>query len=156
MASTLTCVDASPEMIALNHARLTAAGYPNVRYVEADLFAWRPEAQYDVVFFSFWLSHVPDNLFDSFWAMVSQALRSNGRAFLIDSLAAESSAARDQTIGVTDGMQERQLNDGRFFRVFKRYWGAKELSRRLEQLSWTARLHDTATYFVYGSTWPSV
>jgi demethylmenaquinone methyltransferase/2-methoxy-6-polyprenyl-1,4-benzoquinol methylase len=150
-ASTLTCVDASPEVIALNRARLTATGYPYIRYIEADLFTWQPEAKYDLVFFSFWLSHVPEDLFDSFWALVSQALRSNGRAFLIDSRAAESSQARDHTMFEVNGMQERRLNDGRSFRVFKRYWEAKELSRRLEQLSWTADLHDTPTYFVYGS-----
>jgi SAM-dependent methyltransferase len=36
-ASSLTAVDASPEMIALNRARVAQE---NVRYVEADLFAW--------------------------------------------------------------------------------------------------------------------
>lgn len=154
-ASTLTCVDASPEVTALNRARLTAAGYRHVRYIEADLFAWRPEAQYDLVFFSFWLSHVPEGLFDSFWAMVSGALRPNGRAFLIDSRAAESSTARDHRIPEADGIQERRLNDGRSFRIFKRYWEAEELSRCLEQISWTADLHDTRTYFVYGSARPT-
>ncbi len=154
-ASTLTCVDASPEVTALNQARLTAIGYRHIQYIQADLFAWQPEAKYDSVFFSFWLSHVPDDLFDSFWAMVSQALRPNGRAFLIDSRAAESSTARDHKLPEANGMQERRLNDSRSFRVFKRYWEAKELSPRLEQLSWTADLHDTPTYFVYGSACPT-
>jgi hypothetical protein len=30
-----------------------------VRFICADLFAWSPERRYDVVFFGFWLSHVP-------------------------------------------------------------------------------------------------
>ncbi|MGH9344792.1 MAG: class I SAM-dependent methyltransferase [Terriglobia bacterium] len=154
-ASTLTCVDASPEVIALNHARLTATGCQHVRYVEADIFAWRPEAKYDLIFFSFWLSHVPDDHFDNFWAIVSQALRPHGSAFLIDSRAAESSTARDHRIPEANGTQERRLNDGRSFRIFKQYWEAEELSRRLEQLSWTVDLHDTPTYFVYGSACPT-
>ncbi len=154
-ASTLTCVDASPEVIGLNQARLAAAGYRHARYIQADLFAWRPEGKYDVVFFSFWLSHVPDDLFHGFWMMVSQALRPNGRAFLIDSRAAEFSTARDQAMLERNGMQERRLKDGRLFRVFKRYWEAEELSRRLGQLSWTADLHETPTYFIYGSATPT-
>ena len=53
----MTAVDASPEAIAINRARV---GRANVDYVEADLFAWTPPARYDLVFMSFWLSHVPD------------------------------------------------------------------------------------------------
>src|SRR5690348_7215985 len=52
-AGSLTVLDASPEMLALNRARL---GDAEVRYVEADLFTWEPDDRFDVVFFSFWLS----------------------------------------------------------------------------------------------------
>ncbi len=155
-AVTLTCVDASPEVTALNRARLMAAGYRHVRYIEANLFSWRPEAKYDVVFFSFWLSHVPDDLFEDFWMKVNQALRPTGRVFLIDSRAADSSTARDQSVSGVDGIQERRLNDGRSFSIFKRYWEAEQLSRTLQKLLWRANLRDTTTYFVYGSACPTV
>jgi demethylmenaquinone methyltransferase/2-methoxy-6-polyprenyl-1,4-benzoquinol methylase len=57
-ASTVTAVDASPEMLALAATSVgPAAG--RVRFVHADLFRWRPDRQYDAVFFGFWLSHVP-------------------------------------------------------------------------------------------------
>jgi demethylmenaquinone methyltransferase/2-methoxy-6-polyprenyl-1,4-benzoquinol methylase len=59
----LLAVDASPEVIARNRARV---GADNVRYVEADLFAWTPPARFDLVFMSFWLSHVPLARFDAF------------------------------------------------------------------------------------------
>jgi hypothetical protein len=29
--------------------------------------AWRPDRRYDVVFFGFWLSHVPLERFAAFW-----------------------------------------------------------------------------------------
>ena len=64
-ADTITAVDSSPEVLALNRERLKDT---RVEYVEADLFAWQPSAQYDVVFFGFWLSHVPPERFDAFWA----------------------------------------------------------------------------------------
>ena len=72
----LTAVDASPEVIAINRARV---GADNVDYVQADLFAWRPTQRYDAVFLSFWLSHVPDERFGAFWKMVRRGARARRR-----------------------------------------------------------------------------
>jgi SAM-dependent methyltransferase len=55
-ATDVTAVDASPEMLALAAARVDDK---RVRFVQADLFTWTPDRGYDVVFFGFWLSHVP-------------------------------------------------------------------------------------------------
>jgi hypothetical protein len=41
-------------------------GNERVRFVAADLFTWTPDRRYDVVFFGFWLSHVPAERFASF------------------------------------------------------------------------------------------
>ena len=66
-ATSVTAVDASPEVLEINRARLRETGRENaVRYVEADLFGWRPDAAYDAVFFGFWLSHVPPERFEAF------------------------------------------------------------------------------------------
>ena len=65
-AASVTAVDASPEMLALAHERV--GDDDRVRFVCADLFTWRPERRYDVVFFGFWLSHVPLERFAAFWA----------------------------------------------------------------------------------------
>ena len=43
-ASDLTAVDGSPEMIAINAARL---GSTRVRYIESDLFQWQPTDQFE-------------------------------------------------------------------------------------------------------------
>ena len=55
-ADTVTAIDASEAMLARNRIEVAR---PNVRYVQADLFDWRPDRTYDLVFFGFWLSHVP-------------------------------------------------------------------------------------------------
>jgi trans-aconitate methyltransferase len=55
-ASGLTAVDGASEMLARARARV---GDARVRFVQADLFTWTPDRRYDVVFFGFWLSHVP-------------------------------------------------------------------------------------------------
>src|SRR6185437_317590 len=70
-AARLTCIDGSPETIDINRRRLSAAGLALPRYEVADLFEWTPSASFDAVFFSFWLSHVPADRFDWFWAMVA-------------------------------------------------------------------------------------
>src|SRR5262245_3942888 len=70
-AGRLTVVDAAAETLAMNRERV---GRADVRYVEADLFEWRPDRPYDVVFFSFWLSHVPRSRFGEFWSLVRSSL----------------------------------------------------------------------------------
>jgi len=55
----VTAVDASPEMLEL--ARHRVGNDPRVRFVLADLFAWRPEGRYDVVFFGFWIDDTSES-----------------------------------------------------------------------------------------------
>src|SRR3984957_10713994 len=80
-ADRLTVVDSSPEVLALNRERV---GRSDVNYVVADLFEWQADSHYDVVFFSFWLSHVPRSRFGDFWSLLYSCLTPSGRAFLID------------------------------------------------------------------------
>ncbi|MGH2504241.1 MAG: class I SAM-dependent methyltransferase [Ktedonobacterales bacterium] len=109
----LTALDAAPETLAINRARLGVAG-ARIEFEVADLFAWRPQRRYDLVFFSFWLSHVPPARFDAFWALVRDCLAPDGRVFLIDSLYALHSSARDhQRTGADATQMTRLLNDGR-------------------------------------------
>ncbi len=64
-ATDVTAADASPEMLAI---AATQVSDQRVRFVQADLFTWTPDRRYDVVFFGFWLSHVPFEHFESFWS----------------------------------------------------------------------------------------
>ncbi len=151
---TLTCVDASPEALGMNRARLQD---PRVRYVRADLFDWQPGRDYDAVFFSFWLSHVPESRFEAFWALVRRALRPGGAAFLVDSRYAQTSTAVDHRLGdPADTTRERRLNDGRTFHVVKVFHERAALTRRLAALGWSASLEETAVHFLYGLCRPQV
>jgi SAM-dependent methyltransferase len=141
-------VDAAPEVLAVNRARVNS---PSVRYIEADLFAWEPPANaFDVVFFSFWLSHVPPERFDRFWALVRRALRPGGRFFLIDSLHEPSSTAIDHQLpGRTATTAARRLNDGREFEIVKVFYEPAALRERLAGLGWAAQVRQTPTFFLY-------
>ena len=148
----LTAVDASPEVIAINRARVGAG---NVEYVEADLFAWRPARRYDAVLFTFWLSHVPEERFAAFWNLVADALAPGGAAYLVDSAFDPTSTAKDHALpGREGGVVTRKLNDGREFRIVKVFYDPPTLAAKVEALGWGADLSQTARYFIYGEIMP--
>jgi demethylmenaquinone methyltransferase/2-methoxy-6-polyprenyl-1,4-benzoquinol methylase len=144
----VTAVDASAEVLALNAARV---GGTRVRRVQADLFEWTPDGPYDVVFFSFWLSHVPPERFEAFWATVRGALSPGGRVFFVDSLRTELSTASDHVLpGEGDIVAERKLNDGSRYSIYKIFYDPAVLQARLEALGWRAAVSGTASFFLYG------
>lgn len=146
-ADELTVVDASSEMLALNEKRI---GPGRARYVQANLFDWVPPAQFDVVFFSFWLSHVPDARFESFWRLVRTALAPEGRVFFIDSRKDPTSTSPDQHPPESGSIVERRLNDGRTFNIYKIYYEPEALRAKLGRLGWNADVRSTSRYFIYG------
>jgi 2-polyprenyl-3-methyl-5-hydroxy-6-metoxy-1,4-benzoquinol methylase len=149
----ITAVDASPEVIAINRARVGAS---NVEYVEADLFEWRPARRYDAVFFSFWLSHVPDERFVAFWQTVADALDPRGAAYFIDSAFDTMSTAKDHAVPSREaGVVTRKLNDGREFRIVKLFYRPDELAAKLSRVGWRAETRQTEHYFVHGQATPS-
>ena len=151
-AAGITAVDASPEVLDINRARLQEAcpGTP-VSYVLADLFDWRPEKDYDVVFLGFWLSHVPPRRFAAFWDLVRSALRPGGRAFFVDSLRAETLAEKERLGRDPRGHTTlRRLNDGREFRIVKVFYDPVDLEAQLADMGWRFTVRTTENSFLYG------
>jgi SAM-dependent methyltransferase len=148
-ADALTVVDSSPEVLAINAARVDSE---RVHRVQADIFEWQPTEQYEVVFFSFWLSHVPLDRFDEFWDKVARCLSPDGRVFFIDSLYDQRSTAHDHVLHGPDvTVINRLLNDGRAFRIFKVFYRPADLQKRLTERGWSPDVRSTSTYFLYGS-----
>lgn len=150
-ATRTLAVDAAPEVIAINRERVHS---PHVEYCLADIFTWTPAAAFDVVFFSFWLSHVPAQRFDSFWGMVRSALKPGGCAFFVDSLLEPTSAAREQAVPDRSGLAQRKLNDGREFRIIKVFYEPAVLEKRLAALGWQGAARSTGKFFLYGCVTP--
>jgi 2-polyprenyl-3-methyl-5-hydroxy-6-metoxy-1,4-benzoquinol methylase len=146
-ASSVTAVDASAEVMAINRERVRSDA---VRYVQADVFDWRPGRSYDFVFFSFWLTHVPPSLFDAFWSSVQASLKPNGRVFFVDNKFNASSLQHQTFVpGSESYVVERTLNDERRFRIVKVFYEASELESKLHALGWNAEVHATGEFFLY-------
>jgi 2-polyprenyl-3-methyl-5-hydroxy-6-metoxy-1,4-benzoquinol methylase len=147
-AEHITAVDAAAEVLAINQARVQSSV---VEYVQANLFDWQPARQYNVVFFGFWLSHVPPERFDAFWKLVDSALAPGGRVFFVDSRYEPTSTAVDHQLeGEEATTVERRLNDGSQYRIVKVFYKADELAAQLAALGWNMQVQETVSYFIYG------
>jgi ubiquinone/menaquinone biosynthesis C-methylase UbiE len=147
-ATSLTVVDGAPETLAIAKGRV---GRADVHWIQANLFEWKPQWQFDTVFFGFWLSHVPPERFESFWKTVKAATKPNGRVLFVDSRFQQTSTAKDHVLtdpGATK--MTRKLNDGRSFEIIKVFYKPDELKERLASLGWNFEIGTTPTYFLHG------
>jgi demethylmenaquinone methyltransferase/2-methoxy-6-polyprenyl-1,4-benzoquinol methylase len=152
--TSVTAIDGSPEMLELCQTRVAD---PRVSYIQADLFAWEPDTTYDVCFFGFWLSHVPEERFETFWEKVRRAVGSEGRVFFIDSLRSQQASATDHKLPDQDEeMMLRRLADGREYQIIKRFHEPEPLQRRLGELGWSVQVKATSEFFIYGQAAPGV
>jgi len=152
-AAGVTAIDGSPEMLELCRARVND---PHISYIQADLFAWEPDRTYDLCFFGFWLSHVPEERFDDFWEKVRRAVKPQGRVFFIDSLRSEKASATDHKLpDHDDETMLRRLADGREYQIVKRFHEPQPLQQRLVGLGWNAKVQTTREFFIYGQATPS-
>jgi SAM-dependent methyltransferase len=142
-ASSITALDSSPEMHDVS--RTKTGGDPRVRYLTGDVFSWKPDATYDVVFFANWLSHVPPGRFERFWKTVRTALAPTGRVFFADEIEdawkREELLREDFAIDPSVPVVNRSLPDGRTFRVVKVFWNADELGTALRAFGWRVEIH---------------
>lgn len=141
-AQHVTAVDAAAEMLTLNRERVNAA---NVRYIQADVFSWKPDRQFDLVFFAFWISHVPHDRFAAFWQLVGDSLALHGRVFFVDELDTEE--ARGQETRVGGDAVLRTLEDGRQFRAVKVFYQPSELEAKLRTLGWNVDVHHAGSLY---------
>lgn len=147
-AMSVTAVDSSARVIALNRARVNNN---RVTYVRADLFSWRPSRLYDAVVFCFWISHVPKERLAEFVAMVSGSLRPGGKVFFVDSLREPTGTAIDQSLPAAGSqIAIRKLNGGQEFRVIKNFYDPSSIEDLFGRFDVSVRVSSTAHYFLYG------
>ena len=148
-ADRLTALDAAPEAVAIARERV---GKARVEFVVADVFGWRPDARFDVVFFSAWLSHVPSDRFAAFWDALGDLLAPGGRVLFIDEHVDE--RGKEAYVPGLDEVVERTLDDGRTFRIVKNFVDPREWERRIGELGWDCTIRREGADWVLGEARP--
>ncbi|MCP2341741.1 class I SAM-dependent methyltransferase [Actinomadura rupiterrae] len=148
-ARSLTAVDAAAEMLEIARSRVG----PDVEFVQADIFSWRPEKRYDTVFFSAWLSHIPPARLPAFWRSVAAMLTPDGRAVFIDENP-RASATETVLTGEATPAVLRRLPDGSAYRVVKVFHDADALAAMLAAEGWTASVREAEQEFIIGVAHP--
>jgi demethylmenaquinone methyltransferase/2-methoxy-6-polyprenyl-1,4-benzoquinol methylase len=140
VADSIVALDGAPEMLEVNRVKL---GSPKVSYQQADLFHWKADGEYDLVFFAFWLSHIPEDHLDQFLGEVARSVHPAGRVFLID----EPAGGRQVSGPEENNQQTRQLQDGSAFRIVKVYYDPQKIAEKLGKLGFTEIKIWTGDYF---------
>ena len=141
-ADELVVTDSSPEMLALNRAKV---GERDIEYRVADAFAMEATHDYDAVFFGFFLSHVPGTRFETFWSVVEGLLAPGGRVFFVDEAA--HGLWEEDWVDREAGIVRRPLADGRVHRAVKVLWKPEDLERRLGELGWDASVTADSPFY---------
>jgi len=141
----VTAIDAAPEMVAIARDRVQSA---NVSFEVADVFSWDPGTQFDVIFFSAWLSHVPASRFGRFWQLLRGLLAGGGRVLFVDEHVDE--RGKEAYVAGQEEVVERQLADGSTFRVIKNFVEPEELELRLRRMGWDCVIRRVSSCWVYG------
>lgn len=139
-ADELTVTDASPEMLELNAAKV---GDPSIHYDVADAFALEASHDHEVVFFGFFLSHVPLGRFVAFWRALEGLLAPNGRVFFVD----EAAHGLWDESWIESGVVRRTLRDGTAHRAVKVLWEPAELRGRLTAMGWDASAQQEGPFY---------
>ena len=140
VADRITAVDTSPEAIEL--ARRRVRSDPRISFETADLFTYRPARRFDLISFTFWLSHVPPSRLSGFFAMLRRSLRPGGVLFALD----QRPTADKRT--APDNRQERDLADGRTYEVIKIYYTGAQLETLFAEHGFQVQVTTTATLWI--------
>src|SRR5581483_9267161 len=144
-AHSVTAVDGALEVLRIAEREVTD---PRARFVQADIFDWKPDRRYDAVFFGFWLSHVPMQRFGAFWQLVAECLKPDGRVAFLD----DAYRATDELIhGEQSEVICRTLNDGTAFKAVKVPHTPSRLEQQLRALGWDIRVRSLLDRFFWGS-----
>lgn len=121
----LIALDAAEAMININK-RQNEAAPDKIRYVPADFYEWTTPEKFNLLFTSFFISHVPKNRLSVVAEKFHSLCEDDGQVLIFDSLPDQTSSATDHHFR-TDGIQERKLNNGKAYNIIKIFYQKDEV-----------------------------
>lgn len=143
----LTALDSSPESLSIARSRCPL----HVRLVCADVLRWLPDRRYNLIFFAFWLSHVPTSRLEPFFGMLRPRLAPGGEVAFVD----EHVSLQSKEQRTTDPeVVRRTLSDGSSHRVVKNFIDPPKLIDHLDALGWSCDVSLDDRGWVIGQAMP--
>ncbi len=129
----ITLVDQSRRMLGECQKRIKELGTGlAVHFVKGNFMDMRFFSKvYDASLIGFFISHLPEDGAYVFWKKLKQILKPNADVLWIDGSWSDT-RRKHRT---KEGFQTRTLNDGRSFKVYKRYFEAKDIRKILKKYS---------------------
>jgi ubiquinone/menaquinone biosynthesis C-methylase UbiE len=144
--STITLVDQAPRMLDECSKKVTALGVEDrTEIIHGDVFS-RPvgEHAYDCALVGFLISHLTDEEEARLFDLLQRALDSNGRFLILES----AYSAERERFNAKVERQERRLNDGARFEIYKRYVDRDDIAAWAETYGATMSIEHFGTAFV--------
>jgi ubiquinone/menaquinone biosynthesis C-methylase UbiE len=134
--SQITFLDQSERMLSKCKERVEQLGLTAIsNFVQGDfLYVNLETSQYDCALVGFFLSHLTFEQENAFFGRLEEVLRPNPQLMLIDSAWNH----RRQQHREKEGTQERVLNDGRTFRIYKRYFEESDVEEMFKRYGFEA------------------
>ncbi len=124
-ASHITLIDESENMLRLCEQRVHALAIRDKCEFQNEEFVrkmWE-RSRFDSALIGFFLSHIPEKMETQFFSTLKFILKPHAHVLLIDSAWSE----KRELCREKEGIQERVLNNGRTFMIFKRYFAPHEI-----------------------------
>ena len=136
--SRITLIDQSEKMLKECKRRIDQLGLKNkCHFIKGDFFEVAFEnSLFESALIGFLISHLTLEHEQSFFVQLKKILKSNGQLMLIDSTWSSKRLPHRKK----EGMQERILNDGRIFNIYKRYLDKSDVEQIFEKHSFKLQL----------------
>lgn len=123
--SRITLIDQSEKMLLESKRKVEKLGLKDkCRFIQGDFFEIDfGQTSFDNALVGFLVSHLTSDIAQSFFVKLKKILKPDSQLMLIDG----AWSSKRQQYRKKEGMQERELNDGRIFNLFKRYFDKSDI-----------------------------
>ena len=142
----ITFLEQSERMLSICKERVEKLGLKNIsNFIQGDFLDVNLEtSKYDCALVGFLLSHLTHEQEKTFWGRLKEILKTNSQLMFIDSAWNK----KRKQYREKEGIQERVLNDGRTFKVYKRYFKKSDVKEMFERYNFVIKSYYIGDAFI--------